>query len=518
MPIVKTKVSAVDLDTDHRDVYSRAVKVILATDVAETTMAQLVDGLPRADVAWEARGNLLTKAHPLADHEQLCTGVLEMTQSLRDGFGPETLSFDSQLLQAYSGAEMGSKEFNMRLVEMVAVSVHQIAVALFNLAPESHTSEHIKFATEWQKPAGWFECYGRRTWEEPLFPPPRTHFFHCAYLDFDLYPNGLADVAGYWAEDRILGGVVVFDRGQSGIECKDVFFHSERDKETFRVWCLLESQLAALADFLLGKTPLDGFSLPLSATDDNRYRLDPWDAIALYHVFCDPWERRIPLQKPAERDVRSVGDYPELQTWFDKIEETIQKAEILQEVVVDLDDSANLSSGEGQSTVPAKPDRLWIYRQGGHLGEPLGSRKLQWIGPPKDDGRAEVLPHEGDSDDDENSENSFSQGFRTPSLLGYESECVHLDGETLSMSEGLNQEVDTTAQDSTINSRTDRDVKTDDEQGITEMASKICGQGAENVRREVGGVAMGESAGRVTSLQPRRISGKRKAEDEPSAE
>lgn len=113
---------------------------------------------------------------------------------------------------------MGSKDFNMRLVEMVAVSVHQIAVALFKLAPKSHTSEHIKSVTEWQKPAGWFECYGRRTWEEPLFPPPPTHFFHCAYLDFDLYPHGLADVAGYWAEDRILGGVVVFDRGQSGTE------------------------------------------------------------------------------------------------------------------------------------------------------------------------------------------------------------------------------------------------------------------------------------------------------------
>lgn len=97
MPRVKPTVSAVHLDTGHRDAFSRAIRAILATDLAETTMAQLVDGLPKADVAWEARGNLLTKAHPLADHEQLCSGVLEKTQALRNGFGPEMLSFDSQV-------------------------------------------------------------------------------------------------------------------------------------------------------------------------------------------------------------------------------------------------------------------------------------------------------------------------------------------------------------------------------------------------------------------------------------
>lgn len=116
---------------------------------------------------------------------------------------------------------MGTNEFNMRLIEMVAVSVHQIAGALFNLLPKAHTQEHIKLVTEWQKPSGWVEYYGRRRWKEPLFPPRPTHFFHCDYLDFDLYPDGLADVVGYWAEDRILGGVVVFDRGQSGTEVSD---------------------------------------------------------------------------------------------------------------------------------------------------------------------------------------------------------------------------------------------------------------------------------------------------------
>lgn len=108
----------------------------------------------------------------------------------------------------------------MRLVELVAVAIHSIAVTLFKLEPKSHTPEHIDFVTKWDRPAGWNDSFGRKMWVEPFFPPRPTHFFHCEYLDFDLYPNGLADVAGYWAEDQIFGGVFVFDRGQSGTEVR----------------------------------------------------------------------------------------------------------------------------------------------------------------------------------------------------------------------------------------------------------------------------------------------------------
>lgn len=72
-----------------------------------------------------------------------------------------------------------------------------------------------------------------------------------------------------------------------------------------------DTQLNMLVDFLSSGTPPDGFSLPLQETDQNVYRYDPWDAIACYRTFRDPWERRVPLEKPPERDVVSVGDYPE---------------------------------------------------------------------------------------------------------------------------------------------------------------------------------------------------------------
>ena len=51
--------------------------------------------------------------------------------------------------------------------------------------------------------------------ERRFYDPPPTPFAHPAYRYPEQYPRGLADVAGYWAESKIFGGVVVFDRGET---------------------------------------------------------------------------------------------------------------------------------------------------------------------------------------------------------------------------------------------------------------------------------------------------------------
>ena len=45
-----------------------------------------------------------------------------------------------------------------------------------------------------------------------------TAFCNSSYEAVEQYPNGVADVVGYWAESRIFGGVVVFDRGETETE------------------------------------------------------------------------------------------------------------------------------------------------------------------------------------------------------------------------------------------------------------------------------------------------------------
>jgi hypothetical protein len=154
-------------------------------------------------------------------------------------------------------------------------------------------------------------------------PPPPTLFMHASYGVPDQYPNGIADVVGYWAENRVLGGVVLLDRSEAWDDEHspepNVYLHSDRKDVTFRVWQMLDEQQQALLDFLVssppGSTAASGRAqvcpLPLSATDENMKRLYPKDATG-NKVYRDIWERapdggfRHCVQKPL--------DYPEYYT------------------------------------------------------------------------------------------------------------------------------------------------------------------------------------------------------------
>lgn len=174
-------------------------------------------------------------------------------------------------------------------------------------------------------------------WEPPrqgggypsLAPPPpwETLFSHPYYVAQNQYPNGLADVVGYWAEDRIFGGVVLFNRSQTW-RCRDgegpgappepnFYMHSARDHATFRLWQVTDEEQKALVGFLLAPTPtpapaVDG-PLPILPTRSHRVRIDPARAIVDSKVYRDVWERPEPLRNRGrdERRPRNPEDYPE---------------------------------------------------------------------------------------------------------------------------------------------------------------------------------------------------------------
>lgn len=58
------------------------------------------------------------------------------------------------------------------------------------------------------------------------YPEIPTDFYHTEYLDWEQYPQGVADMAGYWAEFELFGGVVVFDRRESDVEVGSVHMAS----------------------------------------------------------------------------------------------------------------------------------------------------------------------------------------------------------------------------------------------------------------------------------------------------
>ncbi|CEI61018.1 unnamed protein product [Fusarium venenatum] len=190
------------LDKDRRDASFRALSNMISTDIAEQTYAQILDGLPTEDSLLE--GSPYIEGHPVFELEQtrICERFLEKARRMCATLDPYNMQFDGH------DANMGSKEYNIRLVELTLVACHQIVAYFFNLDDRAHNHQLYQ---------NWAQ---QRRMEQTLtlevrdiIPP--SAFLHTSYTYFHQYPQGLADVVGYWAEGRIFGGVAVFDRGET---------------------------------------------------------------------------------------------------------------------------------------------------------------------------------------------------------------------------------------------------------------------------------------------------------------
>jgi hypothetical protein len=207
---------------------------------------------------------------------------------------------------------------------MVAVAVHQIAATLFELDTSVHKNDGI---TEWAPPKSdpWY-------WRWHPGGPLPSLFHHEWYKDYDQYPRGVADMVGYWAEARILGGVVLFDRRNPDAELSPdpdaeldgflaaptvdpdaVYLHPDRYKVTYRICQLLPEQRQALLNFFLADELPSENPLPILPDQNNRIRVDPEESIRDTGIYRDLWERKdIPRNygDARLRDVMSGLDYP----------------------------------------------------------------------------------------------------------------------------------------------------------------------------------------------------------------
>lgn len=76
------------LDHHHAKAFSRAISNVLRLDVTEFTLAQLMDGLPVAEVATASRygRSRIHREHPIREHTTLCSGVREKTKEWIEKF------------------------------------------------------------------------------------------------------------------------------------------------------------------------------------------------------------------------------------------------------------------------------------------------------------------------------------------------------------------------------------------------------------------------------------------------
>lgn len=78
----------------HRQILDRAIRNVLSTELAQLTYAQIIDGLPVADVAWDRRLPGIMGEHIIDDHGTLCPGALEQAQVYYKEWDPSGLNLD----------------------------------------------------------------------------------------------------------------------------------------------------------------------------------------------------------------------------------------------------------------------------------------------------------------------------------------------------------------------------------------------------------------------------------------
>ena len=87
------------LDDEHANTFKSALTRLLATEPAEHTFAEIVDGLPTKASFRDFHRYFDTTTHPIfaLNHTELCPGVIGKTRQIRDEFDPMSLTFKTEV-------------------------------------------------------------------------------------------------------------------------------------------------------------------------------------------------------------------------------------------------------------------------------------------------------------------------------------------------------------------------------------------------------------------------------------
>ena len=92
-----------------------------------------------------------------------------------------------------------------------------------------------------------------------------------------------------------------------------MYLHGDTVRHGYTIYPPSQAQFTELMNFLLSPSPnISQCPLPIQCSRENRYRWDPYEAMARYHIFRDRYERKLPEHYVAP-DRRSVKDWPEIQ-------------------------------------------------------------------------------------------------------------------------------------------------------------------------------------------------------------
>lgn len=206
-----------NLSTEKLQHLETTLAFILALPNAHDIYAQIIDGKP----TWKSYIDPNTYGFPtettiVSDHPNPSNEAMQISEEIIAVFTPQALKIDIQLAQNYQNTPLGSREHDLRLLEITAASLNALAGMIY-------AAFHPETEPKPQEPPSIEQDL--RFYETGQF---YVDFYHAKYKEFDRYPFGLLNVVGYWAETQIFGGVLLFDRGESGLEINNAFVHPQR--------------------------------------------------------------------------------------------------------------------------------------------------------------------------------------------------------------------------------------------------------------------------------------------------
>ncbi|RDW81604.1 uncharacterized protein DSM5745_05161 [Aspergillus mulundensis] len=311
------------LETRHLELVRNTVLRILSTKQAEDVFAEVADGLPTQETA---------KYKPHCDEEELddrtqpSARARDLVRTWRSDFDLGSLELESNVISTYQQTPLQAREFKARLIEITAVVIHTLAALLF-----SHTNH-----PPYKKPPPKNKIVMVDGWPQVTdeLVPSRvpTYLYHNDYLDDDIYPLGIADIAAYWAETHLFGGVVVFYQGDNETELPtdllppsslplddkrflDVYLHPDC---RFKVFRLSDAQIDQFVGFGVHGEPSASSPFPLKP-ERNTVRLFPAIAMSHYNVYRSKNDRKV-----REIDIARLN-------WGGRMEDDPQMMELVEE-------------------------------------------------------------------------------------------------------------------------------------------------------------------------------------------
>ncbi|PGH36277.1 hypothetical protein GX50_00962 [[Emmonsia] crescens] len=290
-------VSLADIDSERAGMLKQVLSTLLRSSTVKDVFAQVIDGLPiktTYELTITRRFELLSRMEPSAQSIALSNQFCSSSEMF------DNLKLNARTAQLYQAAPLYSYCFNMHLLELAAVAVHDMAGNLF-------ASFHPDGEPRLEQAAGTgFQQQGL------------ISLSTMSYIRSDIYPRGVLDVVGYWAEAHIFGGIVVFDRGaeEGARNCYGAYIHPPYPADLFQ---LSDSQIAQFS-LQAKQQKNDNLNLPLLCRPDAR-KLNPNHAFLKLNIYRDRYEREVsPIIRGRSCVVRLEND-PDLKEFIYKANE-----------------------------------------------------------------------------------------------------------------------------------------------------------------------------------------------------